>query len=82
MSLFADEMTLYRENSQLHPKTNRINKLIKGAGHRLIYRNLLHIHTLIMKYQKGKVKKQSLSKSHKNCNTYNELKQEDESPIL
>ena len=61
LSLYADDMTSYIEN--LTDPTRKllafIMNLVKLQNTKLIYRNPLHFYTLIMKYQKEKLKKQS-----------------------
>ena len=55
-------MILYIENPKdsTQKLLELINELSRVAGYKSIYRNRLHFFTLTMKYQKGKVKKQSL----------------------
>ena len=54
LSLFADDMILYIENPKV--STQKLLELIMHSARlqdtRLIYKNLLHFYTLIMKYQK------------------------------
>ena len=61
LSLYADDMTSYIEN--LKDPTRKllafIMNLVKLQNTKLIYRNPLHFYTLITKYQKEKLKKQS-----------------------
>ena len=66
MSLYADDMILYIENPEdsTQKLLELMNEFSKIAGYKINYRNLLHFFTLTMKYQKEKVKKQSLLKSH------------------
>ena len=54
LSLFADDMKLYLENPNNSTKKplELINEFSKVAG--LIYRNLLLLYTLMLKYQKEK----------------------------
>ena len=65
MSLFADDI-LYRENPKdtTRKLLELINELSKVAESKLTYRNLLHFCTLVMNYQKEKLRKQSHSSSH------------------
>ena len=61
LSLFADDMILYIEN----PKDDTIklleliNEFSKLEDTKLMYRNLPHLHTLTMNYQKEKLRKHS-----------------------
>ena len=62
LSLFADDMILYIKYPRHHQKLlELINEFGKVAGYKidmqdtkLIYRNLLHFHTLTTNYQKEK----------------------------
>ena len=58
---FADGMMVYVENPKdtIKKLLELINEFIKVAKYNIRYRNLLHFHTLKMKYQKEKLRKQS-----------------------
>ena len=64
LSLYADDMIQYMENSSKTPhKTPQkllelINEFSKVSRYEKTYRNLLYFFTLVVKYQKGKAKKQ------------------------
>ena len=66
LSLFADDMILYIENPE--DATKRLVELIDVFGTvqnpKLIYRNLLHLCTLKMNYQKEILRKQSHLQLH------------------
>ena len=55
-------MILYLEYPKVSTKKllKLRNKFVKLQDSRLIYRNLLHFHTLIMKYQKENLRKQNI----------------------
>ena len=61
LSLFADDMILYKENPK--DATRKLVELInvfgKVAGYKLMHRNLLHSYTLMTKNLKEKLRKQS-----------------------
>ena len=61
LSLFADDMILYVENSKDATKNyqNLSMNSVKLQDTKLIYRNLLHFYTLAVNYQKEKLRKQS-----------------------
>ena len=56
LSLFTDNMILYVENRK--DSTKKLLELIhefnKVSGFKIMYRNLLHFYTLVMKQQKEK----------------------------
>ena len=60
MSLFADDMILYIENSKdtTRKLVELISELVNLQDTKLIHRNLLHCYILTMKYQKDKSRKQ------------------------
>ena len=65
--LYAD--ILYRNLKDFTPQLlELINEFSKVAGYRLTQRNPLHFFTLIVRYQKGKVKKK---KTHFKITTTN-----------
>ena len=67
LSLFADDMILYIENTKDATKKSyksSSKNLIKLQDTNLIYRNLLHFYTLTMNSQKEKLRKQSHLLSH------------------
>ena len=59
LSLFANDMILYVENPKDSIRTllKQIKKFNKVAGHKSIRQNLFHFYTLIMNYQKKKLRK-------------------------
>ena len=57
MSVFADDM--YMENSKDCTKKLLLINSVKLQNIKSIYKNKLNFYTLIMNYQKDKVKKQS-----------------------
>ena len=61
MSLFADDMILYIENSKdtTRKLVELINELVNLQDTKLIHRNLLHSYILTMKDQRDKSRKQS-----------------------
>ena len=63
LSLFADDMILYTENPKdtTRKLLELINELLKLQDIRLIHRNPLHSHTVTIRKQKVKLRKQSLS---------------------
>ena len=62
LSLFANDMILYTENSKISIKKllKLRNELSKPERYKLIHINLLLLYTLIMNNKKGKAKKKSL----------------------
>ena len=60
LSLFANDMILYTENSKISLKEplKLINELSKPVGYKYIHINLLFFYTLIMNSKKGKARKQ------------------------
>ena len=62
MSLYADDMTLYIENPKdsTQKLLELINKFSKVAGYKINIQKSIVFLILTMKYQKEKVKKQSL----------------------
>ena len=62
LSLFANDMILYTENSKISIKKllKLRNELSKPERYKLIHINLLFLYTLIMNNKKGKAKKKSL----------------------
>ena len=60
LSLFADDMILYRENPKDSTRKllELINEYSKVAGIKLTHRNPLHSYTLTMKKQREKLRKQ------------------------
>ena len=64
LSLFANDMILYTENSKISIKKllKLRNELSKPERYKLIHINLLFLYTLIMNSKKGKAKKQSCLK--------------------
>ena len=71
LSLYADDMTLYIENPKdsTQKLLELINKFSKVAGYKINIQKSIVFLILTMKYQKEKVKKQSLQKSHKKKKT-------------
>ena len=60
LSLFADDMILYRENPKDSTRKllDLINDYSKVAGYKINTRNLLHSYTLTIRKQKEKLRKQ------------------------
>ena len=58
LPLFANNDTICRNHEYAIKKLlELINEFIKVAKYNIMYRNLLHFHTLEMKYQKEKLRK-------------------------
>ena len=78
LSLFADDIILYR----LHQKVlEPINEFSKFTGYK-IYRSPFHFYTLIMMYQKEKLRKLSHLQLHNNNIPRNKLNQGGKRPLL
>ena len=66
LSLYADDMMLYVENStdSTQKQLKLIDEFSKGEGYKIDIQKSVIFFILTIKYQKGKVKKKSLLKSH------------------
>jgi len=73
LSLFADNITLYIDNTKVEKLLKFIKISEKLQGTKLIHRNLLHSYTLTMKEQKEKLRKQSHLPLQKNKMSRNKL---------